>query len=320
MLQALVLLGLILAQQSPAAETVRYIHTDALGSVVAVTDASGAVIERREYEPYGAQLMPAVADGPGYTGHVQDAATGLTYMQQRYYDPLVGVFLSVDPVTAYSNPVGQFNRYRYANNNPYRFTDPDGRLSRGEGWTDRQWRQFDRAQQSAAKGLERAAANIDKALDGGKGMRGLARAFERNFGSGSATPENMAKAASDMSSMAAALRDTGSDAIPANLVSSGELSASFSNFTADTFMGVPRGSGVSLQVVVNKDHSLFGNRSMTSWSAGHETAHAVLNYRDQSINNIGAYKFGLPSQQEVFNSLPPELRLINPDHLMDFSR
>ena len=46
---------------------------------------------------------------------------------QRYYDPQIGLFLSVDPVTADSNPVGQFHRYRYAANNPYRFTDPDGR-------------------------------------------------------------------------------------------------------------------------------------------------------------------------------------------------
>ena len=48
---------------------------------------------------------------------------------QRYYDPAIGRFLSVDPVTAYSNPVGAFNRYWYANNNPYKFTDPDGRES-----------------------------------------------------------------------------------------------------------------------------------------------------------------------------------------------
>lgn len=53
--------------------------------------------------------------------------TGLTYMQQRYYDPQIGRFLSVDPVTAYSNPVGALDRLWYANNNPYRFTDPDGR-------------------------------------------------------------------------------------------------------------------------------------------------------------------------------------------------
>src|SRR5690606_11027111 len=50
-----------------------------------------------------------------------------------YYDPMLGVFLSVDPVTAYDNPVSQFHRYRYANNNPYRFTDPDGRQSRVGG-------------------------------------------------------------------------------------------------------------------------------------------------------------------------------------------
>ena len=68
-------------------------------------------------------------DGPGYTGHVSDSVTGLSYMQQRYMDPQLGIFLSVDPVTAYQKPVEQFNRYRYANGNPYKFTDPDGRES-----------------------------------------------------------------------------------------------------------------------------------------------------------------------------------------------
>jgi RHS repeat-associated protein len=58
---------------------------------------------------------------------VTDSQTGLVYMQQRYYDEDIGRFLSVDPVVAYSNPVDAFNRYWYANNNPYRFADPDGR-------------------------------------------------------------------------------------------------------------------------------------------------------------------------------------------------
>ncbi len=120
---------LLVALALPAqAQTVRYIHTDALGSVVAVTDANRNVVERREYAPFGTQLTPAVSDGPGYTGHVQDAATGLTYMQQRYYDPGIGRFLSVDPVAADPNTGVMFNRYRYANNNPYKFTDPDGRI------------------------------------------------------------------------------------------------------------------------------------------------------------------------------------------------
>ncbi len=46
---------------------------------------------------------------------------------QRYYDPAIGRFLSVDPVTADGNTGGNFNRYWYANNNPYKFKDPDGR-------------------------------------------------------------------------------------------------------------------------------------------------------------------------------------------------
>ncbi len=95
--------------------------------MVAKTDQSGNVIERIDYEPYGALVGGQVKDGPGHTGHVSDAATGLCYMQQRYMDPQLGVFLSVDPVMAYQKPVDQFNRYRYANGNPYKFTDPDGR-------------------------------------------------------------------------------------------------------------------------------------------------------------------------------------------------
>ncbi|MEL1264785.1 RHS repeat-associated core domain-containing protein [Pseudoxanthomonas putridarboris] len=106
---------------------VEYIHTDALGSLVAVTNQAGEVIERYDYEPYGAMIGRPAYQGIGYTGHVQDAATGLTYMQQRYYDPICGCFLSVDPVTAYDDPVNYFHRYRYAGNNPYKFTDPDGR-------------------------------------------------------------------------------------------------------------------------------------------------------------------------------------------------
>lgn len=120
---------LMLVALPVAAQTVEYIHTDALGTPIAVTDANRVVIERSEYEPYGKLLNRPLTDGPGFTGHVQDAATGLTYMQQRYYDPVVGRFLSVDPVTADANTGALFNRYMYAANNPYRFFDPDGRCT-----------------------------------------------------------------------------------------------------------------------------------------------------------------------------------------------
>jgi RHS repeat-associated protein len=108
--------------------TVKYQHTDALGTPIAVTDAAKAIVETFEYEPYGQLVNSTLKDGPGFTGHVQDAVTGLTYMQQRYYDPQVGMFLSVDPVTAYSNGDARyFNRYWYGAGNPYKFLDPDGR-------------------------------------------------------------------------------------------------------------------------------------------------------------------------------------------------
>jgi len=106
--------------------TYRYVHTDALGSPIAKTSSTGAVLETSEYEPYGQLLNRANDDRAGYTGHVMDSASGLIYMQARYYDPGIGGFLSVDPVSA-TSVGGNFNRYWYANNNPYRFTDPDGR-------------------------------------------------------------------------------------------------------------------------------------------------------------------------------------------------
>jgi RHS repeat-associated protein len=108
-------------------ETVTYQHTDALGTPVATTSATKTVLQTSEYEPYGKLLNRPMEDGPDFTGHVSDAGSKLVYMQQRYYDPRTGRFWSTDPVTAYSQPIANFNRYRYAFNNPYHFTDADGR-------------------------------------------------------------------------------------------------------------------------------------------------------------------------------------------------
>src|SRR5690606_8408942 len=117
----------LLVAGSVQAQEVVYYHTDALGTPVAITDATGAVIQRSVYAPYGELLNRPMQDGPGYTGHVSDAATGLVYMQQRYYDPGIPRFLSVDPVTVDSATGWNFCRYCYAANNPYNLTDPDGR-------------------------------------------------------------------------------------------------------------------------------------------------------------------------------------------------
>jgi RHS repeat-associated protein len=106
-----------------------YNHTDALGSPVARSNQYGTITSRTMFEAFGATASGSVPSGVGigFTGHVNDADTGLVYMQQRYYEPLAGRFLSVDPVTTSHRNGSFFNRYKYANNNPYRFIDPDGR-------------------------------------------------------------------------------------------------------------------------------------------------------------------------------------------------
>ena len=93
---------------------------------MARTDEKGVIISRTRYEPYGATAGGATPT-IGFTGHVNDADTGLTYMQQRYYDPVAGRFMSVDPVLTDANSGASFNRYVYANNSPYSHIDPDGR-------------------------------------------------------------------------------------------------------------------------------------------------------------------------------------------------
>ena len=116
-----------------AAQTtiVEYVHTDALGSPVAITDAAGVVVERPVYEPYGAPIAHGPTDGPGFTGHVEDSATDLDYMQQRYYEPDLARFLSVDPIEA-GEDGSDFNRYAYAYGDPYGFSDPDGMQPEGQ--------------------------------------------------------------------------------------------------------------------------------------------------------------------------------------------
>ncbi len=117
----------LLAEVDSVAGTT-YDHTDALGSPVARTNASRTVISSAKYEPYGMIQASAGSNGKiGFTGHVNDTNTGLTYMQQRYYDPVAGRFLSIDPVLTDMNTAATFNRYSYVNNNAYKYIDPDGR-------------------------------------------------------------------------------------------------------------------------------------------------------------------------------------------------
>ena len=87
-------------------------HTDGLGSPVARTNAAKTVVSRTRYEPYGLTATGTVPSTVGFTGHVNDADTGLVYMQQRYYDPVAARFMSTDWIFGSESKSNTAYRYR----------------------------------------------------------------------------------------------------------------------------------------------------------------------------------------------------------------
>ncbi|MDV8153465.1 RHS repeat-associated core domain-containing protein [Acinetobacter pittii] len=116
-------------QLSYAAEEITYYHNDVSGSPLLATNASGNVLWKESYRPYGDKLTKSAASQNnkiGFHGKPFDDDTGLSYMQARYYDPILGRFTGIDPVDYKEDNLHSFNRYAYANNNPYKYVDPDG--------------------------------------------------------------------------------------------------------------------------------------------------------------------------------------------------
>lgn len=113
--------GRPVAQQdkTPNPTTLSYLHGDQLGSVSVVTSASGAVVSRQEYTPWG----EVRAGGTGqqtaldFTGQRKDAS-GLLYYHARYYDPALARFLSADTAPPGKENPQSRNRYAYVSNNP----------------------------------------------------------------------------------------------------------------------------------------------------------------------------------------------------------
>jgi RHS repeat-associated protein len=133
-----------LAATQTTTQVVEYYHTDALGSVRAVTkqvNGVWTVVSRHDFMPFGEEVQPTVA--PPYnrlfTGKERDNETGLDYFEARYLRTANGRFTSVDPhsiiaeatspeefYTFLSRPQN-WNRYAYVTNSPLSTTDPDGR-------------------------------------------------------------------------------------------------------------------------------------------------------------------------------------------------
>jgi RHS repeat-associated protein len=119
--------GRVLAQRTGGgAGTWRWLHTDRLGSVRALTNAAGALVARRAYTPYGAPTQGAGASTVGFIGERHDDVTGLLYLNARTYDPALGRFLSPDVRTPDAGIAG-LDRYGYAFGSPVALTDRNGR-------------------------------------------------------------------------------------------------------------------------------------------------------------------------------------------------
>ncbi len=123
----------------------RYTFTDHLGSLVAVANETGAVIEGGGFNAYGERRANGSATNitqtgyssttRGFTGHEMLDGLDVIHMNGRIYDPTLGRFLQADPIIQAPGNPQNWNAYSYVFNNPYKYTDPTGML----GQTERQW-------------------------------------------------------------------------------------------------------------------------------------------------------------------------------------
>ena len=113
-----------------------YFHPDHLGSTSVLTNAQGVAEEHNSYRPYGQlHTHTGTADvAYKYTGQERDPSTGLYFYHARYYDPVLGRFLSPDTLVQSLGDPQSLNRYAYARNNPVLYTDPTGHFSATRAW------------------------------------------------------------------------------------------------------------------------------------------------------------------------------------------
>jgi RHS repeat-associated protein len=128
--------GSMMLQQG-AAKSLYYGYHDYQGSLIAWTNQSGTVVERRAYDPWGRHrnpqnwtevdyTSPSRLNNRGYTGHEHLDASQIINMNGRVYDPLTAQFFSPDPFVQAPDNWLNYNRYAYCLNNPLIYTDPDG--------------------------------------------------------------------------------------------------------------------------------------------------------------------------------------------------
>ena len=100
-----------------------WLLSDAIGSVRATVDDTGATVGSQDFTVFGEQLSGTGSFG--FAGEQQDL-TGQLHLRARQYNPTLGRFTTVDPVQPGAPGTTGYNLYTYAANNPTTWTDPTG--------------------------------------------------------------------------------------------------------------------------------------------------------------------------------------------------
>ncbi|WP_428223539.1 RHS repeat domain-containing protein [Flavobacterium sp.] len=109
-----------------------FLHKDYLGTLLAITDEKGTVVEERHFDAWGNLTHGSmqVLDR-GYTSHEHLQDVGLIHMNGRLYDPMLRRFLNADENIQDPTNTQCYNKYGYVMNNPLMFSDPDGEYAVG---------------------------------------------------------------------------------------------------------------------------------------------------------------------------------------------
>lgn len=146
-------------------------HSDRIGSVIAMTDIGGNLVERLAYDSWGKRralngaedignIIDGVKDNKGFTGHEMLDKLDLVHMNGRIYDPFTARFMSADPIIQDPLHSQSYNRYTYVWNNPTNLTDPTGFETAGENVSQQSTDNCDMSCRELRKMYDRCAAMV----------------------------------------------------------------------------------------------------------------------------------------------------------------
>jgi RHS repeat-associated protein len=108
--------------QVTSAGVLTFLHADKMGSIIGVSNATGAIANKNLYSPFG-EITTIAGTTFGFTGQRYDSELGLLYFKHRYLSAKLGRFLQPDPI-GYTGK--DFNLYTYVQNSPLKYADPMG--------------------------------------------------------------------------------------------------------------------------------------------------------------------------------------------------